>query len=56
MELLEANDLFEYVQHSDRCFPVPLARYYFRQLLSGVQQMHAKDIFHRDLKLDNLMI
>ena len=32
------------------------AEHYFRQMLSGVQQIHQRGIAHRDLKLENAMI
>ncbi|XP_027349782.1 CBL-interacting serine/threonine-protein kinase 14-like [Abrus precatorius] len=33
-----------------------LARRYFRQLISAVKHCHSRGVFHRDLKLDNLLM
>lgn len=34
----------------------PLARYYFLQLVSAVQQCHSKAVCHCDIKLDNCLL
>lgn len=33
-----------------------IARYYFHQLVSAVEYMHSKNVAHRDIKLDNILI
>ena len=33
-----------------------VCRYYFHQLLGAVRYMHSKDVAHRDLKPDNLLL
>ena len=32
------------------------AAYYFYQLINGIEYLHQKDIVHRDLKLENLLL
>jgi serine/threonine protein kinase len=36
-------------------FEESLARYYFKQLLEGLEHMHQKGIAHRDIKLENIL-
>ena len=33
-----------------------LARYYFKQLLEGIDHCHSRGVTHRDLKPENLLI
>ena len=32
------------------------AKYICRQILDGMEHMHAKNVLHRDLKLENILI
>ncbi|ORY33776.1 kinase-like domain-containing protein [Naematelia encephala] len=47
-------DLFEAVEH--RTFDEDQARHIFRQLVSAVQYMHARGMYHRDLKDENIVM
>lgn len=55
MELCQGGDLLSYVRHR-RKVPEPVAKYLFRQLIIGIGYIHAKDIVHRDIKLENILI
>jgi serine/threonine protein kinase len=37
-------------------YSIPVARYYFKQIMSGVAFMHSKFVAHCDLKLENVLV
>ncbi|KAL9241366.1 hypothetical protein vseg_015486 [Gypsophila vaccaria] len=55
MEYAAGGELFERICTAGR-FSEDEARYYFRQLISGVSYCHSKQICHRDLKLENTLL
>ncbi|CAK9319323.1 unnamed protein product [Citrullus colocynthis] len=55
MEYAAGGELFERIYHSGR-FSEDEARYFFQQLISGVDYFHSLQICHRDLKLDNILL
>jgi len=55
LELALGGELFDFVSISGR-FEEPLARYYFKEFMSGVQYCHANGVAHRDLKPENLLL
>nr|KYP63801.1 CBL-interacting serine/threonine-protein kinase 11 [Cajanus cajan] len=55
MEFAAGGELFHEVAGKGR-FTEEGARFYFRQLISAVKHCHARGVFHRDLKLDNLLV
>lgn len=55
LKFYENGDLFENVSRGG---PVHegIARYYFSQLINSVEYLHSRNIAHRDLKLDNILL
>ena len=47
--------LFEYIQEMGR-LSEEAARFFFRQLITAVEAIHASGLFHRDLKLENALV
>lgn len=55
MEFAAGGELFHEVAGKVR-LTEETARFYFRQLISAVKHCHSRGVFHRDLKLDNLLL
>lgn len=55
VEFAEAGELYEEVAKKEK-LTEDHARRYFRQLISAVKHCHSRGVFHRDLKLDNLLL
>ena len=55
LELIGGGELFDFVALGGRLTEAQ-ARYYYRQLLGGLDYMHKKGFAHRDLKPENLML
>lgn len=55
MEYCAGGELFDYILSRKSLSEVE-ARHFFVQLISGVCHLHSKNIVHRDLKLENLLI
>ncbi|CAL9060797.1 CBL-interacting protein kinase 6-like [Musa acuminata AAA Group] len=55
MELVRGGELFAKVACSGR-LREGAARHYFRQLVSAVDFCHGRSVYHRDLKLENLLL
>jgi len=54
-ELVEGSDLLEHLLENGKMAEDEAAGV-FRQLLSALEYCHARNVFHRDLKLENVMI
>jgi len=54
-ELAKSGELFEYVQHTGG-FEDLLAKYIFKQLMTGLKACHDNGIAHRDLKPENILL
>ena len=57
MEWVKGGDLFDFLaEMSTEQVSEEQAKFMFRQLLKGVEYLHARDIVHRDLKPENVML
>lgn len=54
LELASGGELFDFVAQTG-AFSEPVARYYFRSLIEGLDYIHKRGISHRDLKPENLL-
>ena len=55
LELITGGELFDKIVAEGR-FSEDTARYYFKQLVDGVQYCHTNGVCHRDLKPENLLL
>lgn len=55
MEFAQGGDLFSYLE-PDSGFTEDVAHGYFKQLMNGVNWIHAKGIAHRDIKPENIFL
>lgn len=55
MEYVSNGEVFEYLVKNGR-MKEDVARQKFRQIVSAVQYLHSKNIIHRDLKAENLLL
>ena len=53
-ELMNNGELFNFIKQQK--FSEDLARHYFKQLLTGLEECHKKGIIHRNLKPENILI
>jgi serine/threonine protein kinase len=54
LELATGGELFDYVATTGR-FNEQISRFYFRQLIEGLDYVHQKGVTHRDLKPENVL-
>ncbi|KIZ02869.1 hypothetical protein MNEG_5087 [Monoraphidium neglectum] len=55
MEFASGGTLFSYLQRAGRLHE-PVARWFFQQLILGVDHCHARGVANRDLKLENTLL
>jgi 5'-AMP-activated protein kinase catalytic alpha subunit len=55
MEVCGAGDLLTYVRRR-RKLKEDVAKHVFKQIIEGLKYCHSKNILHRDIKLDNILL
>lgn len=55
MELCAGGDLLNYVRKRKKLEEAS-AKYLFKQLIEGLGYLHSKNVLHRDIKLDNILL
>ena len=55
LEIAENGDLLDYI-NTRRYLPEPEARFVFTQMSQAIGFCHERDIVHRDLKCENVML
>lgn len=55
MEYVNGGDLFSFVE-SESHINENNAKVIFKQILLGIQYCHSKNVIHRDLKLENILV
>mmetsp|Transcript_8441 Transcript_8441/g.8353 ORF Transcript_8441/g.8353 Transcript_8441/m.8353 type:complete len:400 (+) Transcript_8441:108-1307(+) len=55
LELAKNGEIFDFVFKLG-AFPEPIARFYFKCLLSAVEALHSAGVVHRDLKPENIFL
>ena len=48
--------LEKYQQYYKKAFPEEIVQYLMRQIIDAFKYIHGKDIMHRDIKLENIMV
>ncbi|KAI8139843.1 kinase-like domain-containing protein [Fennellomyces sp. T-0311] len=56
MELCDQGDLFDFVVRDDPLKDEPLVKTMFLQILDAIEHMHQKGVYHRDIKLENILL
>ena len=56
LEYCEKGDLFDYMFYPQKAFGEEIGRGIFKIILNALKIIHEKDITHRDLKMENIML
>lgn len=56
IEYAENKDLFDILSKANGKFPEKIARKFFIDIATGISAIHSKNICHRDLKLENVVL
>ena len=55
MEYINGGNLFSFVKKR-RKLSEKMSKFLFRQIILGIQHIHSKNVVHRDIKLENILI
>jgi serine/threonine protein kinase len=55
LELVSGGELFDFIAETGR-FTEEVARYFFHQMIAGLEYLHTQGISHRDIKPENMML
>ena len=55
MEYVSNGELIDYVADTER-FNEKLTRHYYKQLLLGLDHFHKNNVYHLDIKMENLIL
>lgn len=55
MEYISCGDLLSYVRKRTKLNEV-IAKFIYKQIINGIRYIHSKNVIHRDIKLDNILI
>jgi len=53
-EVARGGDFFAFVALG--CLPENMVRMYFKQMMTAIEYMHSQGVYHRDLKLENILL
>ena len=56
LEYCENGELFDYMFYPKKAFGKEIGRGIFKIILNGLKAIHEKEITHRDLKMENIML
>ena len=55
LEYIDGCEMFDFI-YATGSFSENLCRYYFHQLVEGIEYMHEQGISHRDLRTQNILL
>ena len=55
LDFCPGGELFFHLQRYRR-FPEPVARFYFAEMILGLEHLHKNNVLYRDLKPENILI
>ena len=61
MEYINGGTLLDYLtsykkMHNDKPFPQKIIQYFLKQIVDGLIHIHSKNVLHRDIKLENILL